>query len=60
MRDWHQDEGEQKKIERIQRPSEETGNECVALIVVELFEETDCFHAQSPNCHVGPSREISQ
>src|SRR5438046_779079 len=34
MRDWHQDESEEKKIERIQRASDETGIECVALIVV--------------------------
>jgi len=44
VRHRHDHEREQKKIERVQRPPEKTGDERVALIAVEQFEETDRFH----------------
>ena len=44
MRHRHDHERKQKKIKRDQRPAEETGEERVALIVVEQFEEPDRFH----------------
>jgi hypothetical protein len=44
MRHRHDHECQQKKIERVQRPSEETSEESVPLIAVEQFEEPDRFH----------------
>ncbi len=44
MRHRHDHEREQKKIERVQCPSEETSEESVPLIAVEQFEEPDRFH----------------
>src|SRR5436189_5336384 len=44
MRHRHDHEREQKKIERVQCPSEETSEESVPLIAVEQFEKPDRFH----------------
>ena len=45
MRHRHDHKGEQKKIERVQRPTEKTGDEGVALIAVQAFEKPEGFHA---------------
>ena len=45
MPDWHQHERQQKKIERVQRPTEEAGEEGVALNVIKRFEKPDRLHA---------------
>ena len=49
----------EKEIERVQGPPEETSDESVALCAVERFEQTQRFHAESTNCHVERSRDIS-
>jgi hypothetical protein len=44
VRHWHDHKRQQKKIERVQRPPEKTGDKRVALITVKEFKKTDRFH----------------
>ena len=45
MRHRHDHKRQQKKIERVQRPPEKTGDKRVALITVEKFKKPDRFHS---------------
>jgi hypothetical protein len=43
--DLAENESDQEKIERIERPAEETRDECVSLFPGERFEQPERFHA---------------
>ena len=45
VRHRHDHKRQQKKIERVQRPPEKTGEKRVALITVEEFKKPDRFHS---------------
>jgi hypothetical protein len=60
MRNRHEHEREQKKIECIQRPTEEAGQERPPLIVIKRLEKTNRFHADSTNCRLEQSRDFSE
>ena len=45
VRHRHEHERQQKKIERVQRPAEKTGDKRVALITIEELKKPDRFHS---------------
>ena len=44
MRDWNKDEGQKKKVERVQCPAEETGDKSIALSAAQRLEHAQRFH----------------
>ena len=44
MRDRDKDKGQEKEIERVQGPPEETSDESVALCAIQRPEQTQRFH----------------
>src|SRR5262249_5717103 len=44
---WYEDEGNEKEIERVERPAKKAGDERVALIATQKFEKPKRFHKRN-------------